>query len=1040
MRIERFAIDGFGIFRGFRREGLDVGTPIFLGANEAGKSTLMAFLQRMLFGWKDKKKHPNPYEPLCGGSCGGELTLVAAAGKRIRITRSGSGLKNLSLVLDDGRRGTEADLAALYGRVNERVYRSVYAFGLDELQGMETLDEAGIRERIYAAGAGLGGVSLQEVRGALQREAKALFLPSGSKPEINQLLGEIREIDQSLKGIWQQVAAYDRLKNELKETGETQEKLSQDREEAAGGLRSVENLLLARGDWVDLQAARGELEKLPVLENFPEDGLTRLENLLATREELKSGPDELAQAITQGKVQVEAIALDCQLLDTREEITALEKENERYRSAREDRQEKDAARVQLADELRRTLREIGPAWREEELESFDVSIASLERLQAAAGELHRAERDLDRQEDGLNGVVSRLGHTREELEEAKRDYQALIQALGDQGEDRILAHKQALHKIRAGKARQSELEHQHDTNQRTLPQVPTSPLWPAFAFFLFALLMGVLFVVVYPFFWLGVAGFAAFAAMGGIYLLQLRKRSLAKTTTSGDGDLLAQDQAVVGELKRLQAQLLTDAQACSFSDVPDTFQLEEAIQAADTRLRGLQRTDQAREAVEKLQLKLEHDEAEKGAQEERRDQAKERLKRQQAEWQAFMQSLRLEPTLSPEGAQAAFAKAETAREKWRAILQLEADLSRMASAIATYEERVRKALQTCHRAEETGDSLQQVASLVRELAAEQSRERKRDDLLGGIEKDSQQLEQMKRKLADKEEELAALLRMGSATDVEQFRRHQGVWMKKRELVETVRQAEKNLRKLGGEGDEHARFLAAMAEASPQDLQERKQRLENALEQLNGEAQAMAEKKGGLLKSIQELERTEEGETFRSRRMERIDQLSHAVRRWAVLTMADTFLAKAMRKFELERQPEVLKVAQGFFAKLTGGRYSAVIRPMDEEKLYLRDRDGSRKGLGELSTGTAEQLYLALRFGFIREFDRGNEALPIILDDIFVNFDPDRFQAACGTVRELAETHQVLYFTCHPILAEEMASIVSNSCIIELPAAPSGSGL
>jgi uncharacterized protein YhaN len=35
-----------------------------------------------------------------------------------------------------------------------------------------------------------------------------------------------------------------------------------------------------------------------------------------------------------------------------------------------------------------------------------------------------------------------------------------------------------------------------------------------------------------------------------------------------------------------------------------------------------------------------------------------------------------------------------------------------------------------------------------------------------------------------------------------------------------------------------------------------------------------------------------------------------------------------------------------------------------------------------------------------------------MDDPFVTFDPQRRQAALRLCREIAETHQVLFFTCH----------------------------
>jgi uncharacterized protein YhaN len=36
-----------------------------------------------------------------------------------------------------------------------------------------------------------------------------------------------------------------------------------------------------------------------------------------------------------------------------------------------------------------------------------------------------------------------------------------------------------------------------------------------------------------------------------------------------------------------------------------------------------------------------------------------------------------------------------------------------------------------------------------------------------------------------------------------------------------------------------------------------------------------------------------------------------------------------------------------------------------------------------------------------------------MDDILVNFDPDRAERAAEALHALAERHQVLFFTCHP---------------------------
>ena len=43
----------------------------------------------------------------------------------------------------------------------------------------------------------------------------------------------------------------------------------------------------------------------------------------------------------------------------------------------------------------------------------------------------------------------------------------------------------------------------------------------------------------------------------------------------------------------------------------------------------------------------------------------------------------------------------------------------------------------------------------------------------------------------------------------------------------------------------------------------------------------------------------------------------------------------------------------------------------------------------LSRGTAEQLYLAIRFAYITNYSAHSESLPVIMDDVLVNFDPKR---------------------------------------------------
>jgi uncharacterized protein YhaN len=78
-------------------------------------------------------------------------------------------------------------------------------------------------------------------------------------------------------------------------------------------------------------------------------------------------------------------------------------------------------------------------------------------------------------------------------------------------------------------------------------------------------------------------------------------------------------------------------------------------------------------------------------------------------------------------------------------------------------------------------------------------------------------------------------------------------------------------------------------------------------------------------------------------------------------------------------------------------------------------DGAIREVGELSTGTQQQLYLAMRLAYVTVQNRapGAEPLPLIMDEVLVNFDPERAQRTAELILDVARENQVLVFTCHP---------------------------
>ena len=82
-----------------------------------------------------------------------------------------------------------------------------------------------------------------------------------------------------------------------------------------------------------------------------------------------------------------------------------------------------------------------------------------------------------------------------------------------------------------------------------------------------------------------------------------------------------------------------------------------------------------------------------------------------------------------------------------------------------------------------------------------------------------------------------------------------------------------------------------------------------------------------------------------------------------------------------------------------------------EALAAKADDVTPRRLLTLSKGTADQLYLAVRLAVCDLVLPGENPAPLVLDDALVNFDGQRLALALNLLRELAQTRQILLFTC-----------------------------
>ncbi len=391
-----------------RRPGLT----IIKGPNEAGKTTFLAFIRAMLFGFERDR-----YPALNGGRRGGWLNVEMADGRPFRIERYGDkgGGGKLSIQDEHHQELGEGALATLLQGVESGVYRNIFAFGLEELTQFRSLTDAEVAARIYGAGLGTGSVSGLDVEGGLAGEMEALFKPGGQLPRINTLLRELEELDAQLKDR-DLPAEYAAAGARLAEVERRLEELGATYADASAHRRARQRVIDGWPAWLELRAARADREAIGETRAFPADTLERLSRL----ETALTAADETARnaeaARDQAALKVDAAVLDEAALARRQELQDLVEAAGAETARQDERTRTELELAQARTQVDTAMARLGSGWTVERVEAFDdlVSVHSdmagrlrtmLDR--AAEAEL-TARRELKAAEDRITELTGQV--------------------------------------------------------------------------------------------------------------------------------------------------------------------------------------------------------------------------------------------------------------------------------------------------------------------------------------------------------------------------------------------------------------------------------------------------------------------------------------------------------------------------------------------------------------------------------------------------------------------------------------------------------
>lgn len=966
MRIERIELDGFGRFHD-AHWALDDGLTIFVGANEAGKTTLLNAVRALLFGFEATRDGRTWYPAIAGGRRGGRLTLRTAAGQRWGVERHGErgGAGALAVRAPNGNQGGQETLDRLLHGADRDLFNNIFAFGLSELQTLASLSADGVRGRIYGAGAGLGGTSAVDLERRLRLEQDAVFLPRGQRP-LNTLLGRIEELRREIADLARQPDDYEAAHRERAELRERAEGLREAARRLRGRSIHLGHVRAAAPLVAELGAVEDELAAGdPSLDALPADAVAVMDRrggALAEARATLAAIDEQLEVARDGRNGLE---IDERLVAAADEVSFLRDERTARRAAEERRRDVEAAQARQAAAVEEQLARTG-GWTEERLLALDDSIAAIEATRQVEGRLAEARA-------AHGGAEQRRRSLADDIAVRERD------APHDDGDPTL--------DDRAGALRELEALRRHpgwSTDGRAVEPLPAVLGLAA------ALVAGM--VAGLPFDQ-PLAGGAVGALVGLIVVIAYLVRAGRGTGTGGQSDLLAERTRL---LRR--AGLGADADDGAIDGLRDELAIRRARRVVD-------REDAASLEARRLEFARLEREAERIASD---------LGAAQDAWHAWLTDQGMPVELTPEAARQILVAAGIARraavERDHQRALIDADLREQEA----FEARVDALLVHLGRAKLNDASRRDAAliSLAEGLDHSRAAQRRSLELAATLARLTDRRGPAAGTVAEREAAIASYVAGVGCTSPDDLRRRDAAATARRALQARARELRAGLAGIGGTPEVVAALVeeagsgdAAATEAAHLEAQAELEEAEATEREANSRI-------GALNAQISQLEAAQEVGTRRQELAVLEGQAAALAREWTVRAIALRLLEETRSRYERERQPDVVRAATAHLEHITGGRYTRIVAPPGDASVRVETPGGEGRITDELSRGTAEQLYLALRFGLIEEFARHAEPLPVVMDDILVNFDADRADRAAATIRDLATRHQVLYFTCH----------------------------
>lgn len=397
MKIEELDIKGFGTLINRKFSFPRTGVTILTGKNEAGKTTFLEFVRRMLFGFPTGRVASKEYEPITGLVKGGELSVIFQDGTRYTIHRVKASNRKIQqyLLLEDGTSASIEDLDAHMGKIRKDFYNRIFALThLDLWNGGTLVNDNSVKDFLIGGLLSIKKSNPHVIAENCLKEANKLFLQRGSAPIINALIAEIKKINRKIREIEAKTEEYHDKSKKLEELQQEKKRLEEQELIVQKELSHYRMLSEARDSWVTIAQKKNELNEIIIPDTFSIDQDRRIEELQEKKREIDKELKRQIEKYDDLNLQIEQIISNEAILSKESEIIQI---NRLYQQYIADIGKLPTIRSKLSGKRRDldiALEGLGPFWTEEKLDTIILTSEIKNALFTAKVTLENSEREL----------------------------------------------------------------------------------------------------------------------------------------------------------------------------------------------------------------------------------------------------------------------------------------------------------------------------------------------------------------------------------------------------------------------------------------------------------------------------------------------------------------------------------------------------------------------------------------------------------------------------------------------------------------------